>query len=280
MLKSFAAHLDGYGAMLTGHVEASHDTTTEEYAQDQRDSNVRITREYLEPVLDRTRSRTVLDVGCGVGTTVRTLVEDGYDAYGVDVAPLTRFWARDDAPRDRFFVVAPDPMELPFEDGVLDMAFTFGVVEHVGTSDGHATRREDYHACRREWLREVFRTVRPGGHVLIGGPNRAFPLDFSHGLDARSSAIERGLSRLVGASVHRTWGEYFLWGYPDIARYLGGLDFHVEALSTHGLLKFGRVPGLVRPLAALYVEKLPRFLLSTALNPWMLALVRKGPAAR
>jgi hypothetical protein len=54
----------------------------------------------------------------------------------------------------------------------------------------------------------------------------------------------------------------------------------VEALSIHGFLKFRRVPGLVRPLAALYVKKLPRFLLSTPLNPWMMALVWKGPAAR
>src|SRR5262249_24109749 len=253
------------------------DATTEAYAEDQVTNNVRVTREYLEPILRCTGSRSVLDVGCGVGVVITTLLADGYDAFGVDLAPLTRHWSRQDAERSRFFVVDPVTLELPFHDNTLDFAFTFGVIEHVGTLDGHATRCSDYHACRRQWLREILRTVRPGGHMLIGGPNRRFPLDFSHGLDSRASSLERALSRLASVTVHRTWGDYFLWSYDDIPRYLAGLPFRGEALRIHGLLKFGRVPRRLRPLAALYIEKLPRWALATALNPWVMALVRKDP---
>jgi SAM-dependent methyltransferase len=177
-------------------------------------------------------------------------------------------------------VVDPVELDLPFQDGVLDFAYSFGAIEHVGTFDGHATRRADYHECRRQWLREVFRTVRPGGHMLLGGPNRHFPLDFSHGLDSQSSAAERRLSQISGVSVHRTWGEYFLWGYEDIPRYLEGLSFEVEARSVQGLLKFGRVPRPLRSLAALYVHALPRAALSSGLNPWMMALVHKDPQVK
>lgn len=277
MLKTVAGLLDGYGSMVAGEeaLASTPVSTTDQYARDQIASNVRVTRDYLEPILRRTASRTVLDVGCGVGTSVATLVEDGYDAFGVDLAPLTRHWMKNGAEQSRFFVVDPVRLELPFQDSVLDFAFTFGVIEHVGTLDGHATRREDYHQYRRQWLREVFRTIRPGGHMLVGGPNRRFPLDFSHGLDSRSSALERCLSRLARVSVHRTWGDYFLWGYEDIPRYLVGLDFRMEPLSIHGLLKFGRVPRLFRASADLYVKKLPRAALSTALNPWVMVLVRK-----
>src|SRR5262245_30809512 len=278
-MKACPAQLDGYGSMVADDqtLLAAANATTEAYAEEQVTNNVRVTREYLEPILRRTGSRSVLDVGCGVGVAITTLLADGYNAFGVDLAPLTRHWSRHDAERSRFFVVDPLTLELPFHDDILDFAFTFGVIEHVGTLDGHATRRTDYHDYRRQWLREIFRTVRPGGHMLIGGPNRRFPLDFSHGLDSQASPLERALSRLVRVTVHRTWGEYFLWSYDDISKYLAGLSFRIEALSIHGLLKFGRVPRQVRPVAALYIEKLPRWALTSALNPWVMALVRKEP---
>ncbi len=251
------------------------DTTTAEYDREQRRNNVRVVREYLAPICRRLGSHRVLDVGCGVGTSVLTLLEDGFDAYGVDLPGLTPYWERDGCSPDRFFVVAPVDHELPFEDGSLDLAYTFGVLEHIGTMDGHAIRAADYHAQRRQWLREIWRCIRPGGHVLLGGPNRGFPFDFSHGLDAAASPMERWLSARCGFSVHRTWGEYFLWGYGDVARYLDGCDFRMEALSIDGLLKFGRVPPVVRSLAEQYVRRLPRALLPTGFNPWVMALVRK-----
>jgi hypothetical protein len=58
-------------------------------------------------------------------------------------------------------------------------------------------------------------------------------------------------------TVHRTWGDYFLWGYGDIPKYLEGLSFRMNALSIHRLLKFRRVPRPLRAVAAMYVEKLP-----------------------
>lgn len=257
-------------------LEGAPDTTTEEYDREQQRNNVRVTREYVEPICERTGSRRILDVGCGVGTSVETLLQDGYDAYGVDLPGLTPYWERSNCSPERYFVVAPVRHQLPFNDDSIDLAYSFGVLEHIGTLDGHSHRADDYHEERRHWLREIYRCVRPGGYLLLGGPNRGFPFDFSHGLDFASSPFEKWISARCGFSLHRTWGEYFLWGYADVRRYLEGLPFEVEALTIDGLLRYGRVPGPTRSLANFYVRHLPAPLRGTGFNPWVMALVRKG----
>lgn len=266
------------GYRTTGSAEeAAHapDTTSEEYAADQEQNNRRVAEVFLRPLCTRLQSHVVLDVGCGLGTSATTLTEHGFDAYGVDLAPLVPHWERVGCSRDRFFVVSDESLHLPFKDGTIDFAYSLGALEHVGTSDGHTDRRPDYHDKRRQWVQEVYRTVRPGGHILLGGPNRGFPLDFSHQLDTAASAMEKRLSRMARVSVHRPWGEYFLCNYPDVYQYLGGLEVDVTPLRIDGLLQYGRVPGPARPLAKAYVDHLPRSLLGTGFNPWVLALVKK-----
>ncbi len=276
-VRSLKYELDGYGSMVS-HEQAlagSPDTTTEDYAQDQLDTNEEKTRNFLIPLLERTGGNVVLDVGCGVGKSVAVLQQEGYDAYGVDLAGLTRFWARGNYARDRFYVIDPVDFRMPFEDESFDLAFSIGAIEHVGTRDGHADLRPDYVEMRRRWLAEVFRTVRRGGYLLMGGPNRTFPIDVAHGLDPQASGWERWLSARLGATVHRTRGNYFLWSYGDIRKYLGDLPYRMEVLRVTGLLNFSRVWGLARPLARFYVNRLPGPLLGTGLNPWTLALIKR-----
>jgi SAM-dependent methyltransferase len=267
--------IDGYGAILERSPDESPDTTTEEYASEQALANVRKTIDYIQPLLSRQNARVVLDVGCGIGVMVRTLLDLGYDAYGTDLAGLTRFWSKQALPRERMFIVDPLQMKLPFADNSIDLAFTLGVIEHVGTTDGHADRRPDYRAVRHQWVQEVMRVVKPGGAALIGGPNRGFPIDVAHGPDSRANGIERGLSRIVGATVHKPWGENFLWGYGDLKDYLVGIPCDVRPLSVDGYVGYSRVPSLIRPLITGYVNKMPKALLGTGFNPWMMALVEK-----
>jgi hypothetical protein len=100
-------------------------------------------------------------------------------------------------------------------------------------------------------------------------------MDMAHDLDTQSSAVERWLSRRLGVSVHRTWGEYFLWSYADVHRYLKGLPYVLEPQPVAGFIGCSRVPALVRPLVQAYVDHLPRRLHGTAFNPWVMALVHK-----
>jgi len=267
--------LDGFGMAFAPDLVVSTDTTTDLYAHEQTTTNVRKCLDYLRPILDRAGARTVLDVGCGVGVMVRTLLEHGYDAYGVDLPALVRFWREARMPTDRMFCIDAEAFTLPFVDAAFDFVYTFGVIEHVGTTDGHANRRADYHRIRHEWLREVFRVVRPGGYALIGGPNRSFPIDVAHGPDPRAARWERALSALAGATVHRVWGQGFLWSYDDIERYLCDVSHETQALSVSGYVGYSRVPVMFRPIVEAYVRYLPRRLLATGFNPWVMALVRK-----
>jgi SAM-dependent methyltransferase len=278
-LSGVRCHIDGYASMVDAPTEAFPATITEDYADAQSAGNAQKTLDFILPLVRREGARTLLDIGCGIGVMVRTLLESGYDAYGVDLRGLQAYWAQQNLPRDRLFIVSATDTELPFSDGTIDFAFTLGAIEHVGTSDGHADRLPDYHEIRRRWLLEALRVVRVGGSLLIGGPNRNFPVDVAHGLDSRASKIERILSELAKASIHKTWGENFLWGYADLQRYLRGVDCVVEPLSVRGFLGLSRVPGLIRPGIQLYLNALPRMTLGTGLNPWMIALIHKtGPS--
>ena len=267
--------IGGYRSLFAGAVDDAPDTTTDAYAADQEQVNSRRVIEYLLPRVRSAGGRSVLDVGCGVGVMVRTFLELGYDTYGVDLPGLHRHWRRLSLPVDQMFIVDPAGLRLPFADDTIDFAYTLGVIEHVGTSDGMADRLPNYDAMRKQWLREVFRVVRPGGVMLVGGPNRRFPIDVAHGLDSRSSAIERWLSGMLKASVHKTWGDNFLWSYGDVRRYLAGMPFALEPQPIAGFLACSRVPGSVRPMVQAYIDHMPAGLLGTGFNPWVMALVRK-----
>lgn len=274
-LKPFKYTIHGYGATIDVDEMASPDTTTAEYAEEQTRANTEKVHSYLVPLIKKLKVSSILDVGCGLGVMVRTLLEQPYDAYGVDLPALGKYWREQSLPKEHFFVVGPSSMKLPFYDNSLDFVYSLGVAEHVGTSDGHAARRPDYHNIRREWIREIYRVVRPGGFLLIGGPNRNFPIDVAHGLDTKANAIEKCLSRILHASIHRVWRPHFLWGYGDIKQYLYGLPSQIQGLSVFGLLAHGRVPKILRPLTSAYTRHLPKKLLATGFNPWMMALIQK-----
>lgn len=272
--KRLLSSVRGYGSTSTDGEQAP-ESTTDDYAEDQQAVNARKTIDFLAPILRRTGSHSVLDVGCGVGVMVQTLCENGIDAYGVDIAPVTRYWAARDLSRERFAVVGTQSLALPFADGILDFAFSLGVIEHVGTSDGHANRLPGYHDIRRQWLAEAYRVVKRGGHLLIGGPNRNFPVDVAHGPDSHAARFENWLSRQCRVTIHKPWGDNFLWGYDDFVRYLPSAHWTMTPLSIAGYVFFSRVPALLRPLAEAYIRYLPCTLLGTGFNPWVMALIRK-----
>lgn len=251
------------------------DNTTDEYAYSQMEFNIQKTIDFIIPIIDASGGNTLLDIGCGVGTMTRILGEKGYDAYGVDVPELSKRWAQQNLSKNNYFVIDPIAMKLPFFDGSVDFAFSLGVIEHVGTSNGHSDRLPDYHTIRSAWLREIFRTIRVGGYMLIGGPNRHFPIDVAHGLDSKASLLEKSLSRMVSMSVHKTWGENFLWAYPDFDVYLAALPYELEALNIYRYLQLSRVPPFARSFVGTYLKYMPKVLLRSGFNPWVMSLLKR-----
>lgn len=114
-------------------------------------------REYVE-----LRGRRILDVGCGMGMYVARFRQFTDDVYGVDVDPDKVAQASTWLPNLR---VAPAE-ELPFVDGSFDVVFLNEVIEHVDDDE--------------KAIREAYRVLAPGGHVIIYAPNRLYPFE-THG---------------------------------------------------------------------------------------------------
>ena len=272
-LKEVKKHVLGYGSMASD-IDIVKNMIPE-YLKQQNENHRGTVYRFILPIIKNIPVKTVLDVGCGVGLMAKTLLEEGYDAYGVDLLSAVDSWLNNDLPKDRFFIIDPYKLELPFEDGALDFAYSIGVIEHVGTTNGHADRREDYDEIRRHWLCEVYRIIRKGGYLLIGGPNRNFPID-THGPDSKATKIEKMLCSKLKLSIHKTWGEHFLWNYKDIERYLNGFPYEIEALSMKNYYQYKEnIPRIMKPIFKFYIDNLPKSLLNTGFNPWVLALIKK-----
>lgn len=103
-----------------------------------------------EPIADQILASCgggpLLDVGCGMGLLVRTLLRRGVDARGVDIAPAPVAEADRLAP-GRFAVGSI--LELPFEDGAFDTVISTDCLEHVAEADVPRALRELARVTRR-----------------------------------------------------------------------------------------------------------------------------------
>jgi len=86
----------------------------------------------LRRLIDPSRNRTVLDLGCGNGSLARKLTEDGFDVYGVDASVSGVERANKHQP-GRFFVTDIGEVSLPEAlRGVdFDTVVSTEVIEHL-----------------------------------------------------------------------------------------------------------------------------------------------------
>ncbi|HEY2963049.1 MAG TPA: class I SAM-dependent methyltransferase [Pyrinomonadaceae bacterium] len=102
------------------------------------------------------RRPRILDVGCGTGANLLMLSRYG-DAEGVDVSEDALAFCRERGLAD---VRQGAGEELPYDDNTFDLVTAFDVVEHM--DDDLAG------------LSEMYRVLRPGGHVLLFVPTFMF----------------------------------------------------------------------------------------------------------
>lgn len=100
----------------------------------------------------------VLDVGCGTGFATEGLLRDTEDVVGLDqsVHQLQKAWAKL-GKHDPVSFTLGDAERLPFDDDAFDKTWSSGSIEywpHPSTA-----------------LAEIKRVTKPGGTVLIVGPN-------------------------------------------------------------------------------------------------------------
>ena len=108
--------------------------------------------------IDLTTS-TVLDLGCGIGGYDRVLVETlgasrvtGIDIDGVSIEAARRM-ASERGLSDRLHFIAVEPGPLPFETDSFDIAYSKDSIVDIPE--------------KATVLREMYRVVKPGGHVVV-----------------------------------------------------------------------------------------------------------------
>ena len=126
----------------------------------------RDTLDILRPWVAAIPIRTVLEAGCGSGgSTVRLMEHFGLEhASLLDLSEDALRYARTLVPPEqeqRYTFLQGSAFDLPFRDGVFDLTWNVGVVEHYPL------------AAIGQMVREMVRVTKPGGIVVIGIPNRS-----------------------------------------------------------------------------------------------------------
>lgn len=106
----------------------------------------------------------ILDYGFGYGQELIYFAENGYDVYGLDIAPSakSRFddYLREHKPelmnRIKTQLLTPDLSRLPFEDNCFDFIHSNQVIYHLPSED-----------AIRGLLREWHRILKPGGLLMF-----------------------------------------------------------------------------------------------------------------
>lgn len=83
----------------------------------------------VEKVISIIHPRSVLDIGCGYGFTVRRFLDSGIYAFGIDISKWCEEKAKQIIPNyfKRWDICKP----LPFHNKEFDLIYCMGVLEHI-----------------------------------------------------------------------------------------------------------------------------------------------------
>ena len=118
------------------------------------------------------RRIAVLDMGCGEGTTLGYLLDQGYDLYGYDLVHYEDQYNEARRKRlvphfgdcyDEHIKVTRSERTIPFDDGSFDVVYANQVFEHVRFLD--------------KMMFECARVLRPGGVLLTNFPLATYPVE-------------------------------------------------------------------------------------------------------
>jgi ubiquinone/menaquinone biosynthesis C-methylase UbiE len=115
------------------------------------------TQPFMERIVGfgRFAGKTLLEVGCGLGTDLLEFAKGGAIVTGVDLTPQSielvekRFALANLAVNAR----VSDAEHLPFADNSFDVVYSFGVLHHTPNT--------------QQAIDEVYRVLKPGGKIII-----------------------------------------------------------------------------------------------------------------
>lgn len=245
---------------------------------DEITTNSFTTLNYNLPLLSRLNGGSVcglrlLSAGCGVGIDVDLYRDAGIEAVGVDCGARVESWS---GRRHREAFHFASVLRLPYPDASFDAVVTGCLLPHIGVVGDSAELQPDAAAQREMAARELLRVTRPGGHIIMGNPNRLCPADLFH------------KSQMKGPGALARWhwpSESFLLSFADHEELFGGgarlstlpvagyWGFHSKERSflTRQLARMLRL--YFRMLSISALDPLRR----SGLNPWLMVLAtRRG----
>jgi SAM-dependent methyltransferase len=194
--------------------------------------------------LGPTESMRVLDVGCGVGLVEQRLSRKVKKIVGVDLGVATLRTAVKNAPDAS--ALAYDGLQLPLRANSFDAALAICVLHHVPQ------------AARGDLIREIARTVRPGGFVAVFEHNPWNPVtryvvnrcEFDRGVALLSAPVSVGLLR--GARLTSTQWR-FLFFFPWLGRLWRAIESYLEWLPLGAqYVSVGYVPAERPPTVGMH----------------------------
>ena len=99
------------------------------------DSNL---KQYIKEYKDK--KIKIIDLGCGIGTTLTSLQEYNWELYGVDYVPKAIEIAKNRL-RDKAIVKVKDLNDTGFPDKFFDIVYSLGVFEHLDKPNFNEPRR-------------------------------------------------------------------------------------------------------------------------------------------
>ncbi|MGD0791467.1 MAG: class I SAM-dependent methyltransferase, partial [Terriglobales bacterium] len=134
---------------------------------------------------------TFVEVGCGAGRITRQLASVFNHGHALDVSKdMIAYASKNVVPGNVEWHVT-EGLTIPLEDNSVDAAFSCHVLQHLPNTDaGYA------------YFREVFRTLRPGGTLMIHLPIHTFPTaangKFGRLCDFLYNGVQRALDLKLG----------------------------------------------------------------------------------
>lgn len=175
--------------------------------------------------------KKVLDTGCCWGSVAYFLRDYDCSVSCIDYIEPHALFTKFINPQADVYQGDVRDMSL-FEDHVFDVVISRGVIEHVGDYSlprGKSTENSIGHQL--QYLREMKRIVKPGGHIWLSTGNWAFPYDgeidqwFFHWLTPKMQNDYLGLTN-EGAD------KYWLLSWHQFERLFEDLSLVVEDVSS------------------------------------------------
>ena len=142
---------------LPQYAYSSKEINTKAYFDEQEKKRYGIYYRYFPEILqwDRWKGKSVLEIGCGVGTDLLQFAKHGAIVTGIDLTQtaiqITK--KRFDAYNLKGTFIQADAENLPFEDNTFDFVYSLGVLHHTPDTE--------------RAIREAYRVLKPNGKILI-----------------------------------------------------------------------------------------------------------------